>query len=182
MHMCTKPVESEEISRTAVYRTPWGVGRILACRSGLVRVELPGVVGSIATEDVNDECADDSELAAWTNMLEAYFRGERLGWSVDEVPWAALRPAPFDRAVYEALMTVEAGSTISYGRLAELAGHARAARAVGSAMARNPLPIIIPCHRVIRADGILGNYANDATWKPRLLSHERAMVEKCRPA
>ncbi len=65
---------------------------------------------------------------------------------------------------------------MSYGELAEMAGYPRAARAVGNAMASNPIPIVVPCHRVVRSDGTLGNYGNDPTWKERLLEHERLHV------
>ncbi len=55
-----------------------------------------------------------------------------------------------------------------------MAGFPRAARAVGTAMANNPIPVVVPCHRVIRADGSLGSYGDDPSWKPKLLEHERA--------
>jgi methylated-DNA-[protein]-cysteine S-methyltransferase len=109
----------------------------------------------------------------WTAQIEAYFRGERLSWRADEIPWRALGLGVFERAVYEALLTVPSGETVSYGELARMAGYPRAGRAVGAAMARNPLPIVIPCHRVIKADGKLGNYGKDPRWKKILLDHER---------
>ena len=76
---------------------------------------------------------------------------EEVGWT----PWCA---GPFARTVYATLLAVPAAVTVSYGGLAEMAGYPRAARAVGSAMANNPIPIVMPCHRVIRSDGSLGNY------------------------
>ena len=116
---------------------------------------------------------DMEALARWIEALEAYFRGERLSWSADELPLEQLAAGPFERAVYAALLSVPAAQTVSYGELAEWAGYPRAARAVGNAMAANPVPIVIPCHRVIRADGTLGNYGNDPAWK-RLLQRARA--------
>ncbi len=67
-----------------------------------------------------------------------------------------MRLGVFEQAVYEALLSVPAGETVSYGELAEMAGYPRAARAVGNAMAANPIPIVVPCHRVIRSDGSHG--------------------------
>jgi O-6-methylguanine DNA methyltransferase len=64
------------------------------------------------------------------------------------------------------------GEIASYRDLAVAAGRPRAWRAVGSAMALNPLPVILPCHRIVRSDGTLGHYGDDPTWKERLLSHE----------
>lgn len=73
--------------------------------------------------------------------------------------WEAL--TPFTREVLEALWRkVPCGTTVTYGRLAELAGHRGKARAVGGAMARNPWPLIVPCHRVLGADGSLTGYTN----------------------
>jgi O-6-methylguanine DNA methyltransferase len=80
---------------------------------------------------------------------------------------------PFQQAVWAALQKVPFGETISYGKLAELAGYPKAARAVGGACHRNPLPFFIPCHRVIQADGKLGGYALDLEIKRRLLEWER---------
>ena len=67
---------------------------------------------------------------------------------------------------------IPAGQTISYGQLANLTGHPGAARAVGSICKHNPLPIIIPCHRIIKSNGSLGEYAFGAELKKQLLHHE----------
>jgi O-6-methylguanine DNA methyltransferase len=119
---------------------------------------------------------DREALAHGVSGLEAYFRGERLGWSENEVPLEGIATTPFRQAVYRALLAVPPGVTLSYGELAERAGYPRAARAVGTAMACNPVPVVIPCHRVILADGRLGDYGEDPAWKERLLRHERAYL------
>jgi len=64
------------------------------------------------------------------------------------------------------------------GTLAEMAGYPRAARAVGNAMASNPIPVVVPCHRVVRSDGSLGRYGDDPAWKERLLDHEQKHVAR----
>jgi methylated-DNA-[protein]-cysteine S-methyltransferase len=175
--MCTRPAESENCrpsrrrGATAfawrTYDTPWGEGLVAADEDGLRLVELPkvpaGVEGAgdrreIRKGDLDLSRRQTEALDRWAGALEEYFRGERLAWSVDDIPWEDMRVRPFERAVYEALLTVLPGETVSYGRLAEMAGHPRAARAVGTAMAANPIPVVIPCHRVIRSDGTLGNY------------------------
>jgi len=79
---------------------------------------------------------------------------------------------PFQRKVYAALRKVPAGTTVTYGELARRAGFSGAARAVGSAMRKNRLPIVIPCHRVIRGSGALGQYSAGVPWKRMLLEFE----------
>lgn len=79
----------------------------------------------------------------------------------------------FQRRVYRALVRVPAGKVVSYGELARRAGFPKAARAVGTAMKKNRLPIAIPCHRVIKADGSLGQYGPGVDWKRKLLEQER---------
>lgn len=158
-------------------------------RGKLVAVELPGAPGSAGEPAVSverraearetsppDQAADQAALERWVAELEAYFRGERLSWSAEEVPLEALSLGPFEHAVYVVLLSIPAGATVAYGELAEMAGYPRAARAVGNVMAANPIPVVIPCHRVIRADGSLGNYGDDPAWKGRLLAHERAGI------
>ncbi len=73
-------------------------------------------------------------------------------------------------------MRIPAGKTVSYGELAKRAGYPGAGRAVGSAMRKNRLPIVIPCHRVVPAQGGIGAYSAGKKWKCRLLKHERALV------
>lgn len=99
-----------------------------------------------------------------------YEAGERRDFAV------ALAPAgtAFQRAVWRALGTIACGETISYRDLAARAGHPGAVRAVGTAVGRNPLSVVIPCHRVIAADGSLAGYAGGLERKRALLAHERA--------
>jgi methylated-DNA-[protein]-cysteine S-methyltransferase len=142
----------------------------------LAEVELPPLAGRRDGEQVEIVDADPGSLAVlsrWAAELEAYFRGERLSWNAEEVGLSELPLNGFSRAVYETLLGVPAGLTVSYGTLAQMAGFPRAARAVGTAMATNPIPVVVPCHRVIRSDGSLGRYGDDPTWKERLLAHER---------
>ncbi|NLG87469.1 MAG: methylated-DNA--[protein]-cysteine S-methyltransferase [Firmicutes bacterium] len=88
-----------------------------------------------------------------------------------------LRGTTFQIAVWQALLTVPYGKTVTYGDLAVAAGHPRAARAVGSAMRANPLPLFVPCHRVLPADGTLGGYGGGRELKRRLLELEGSFTE-----
>jgi methylated-DNA-[protein]-cysteine S-methyltransferase len=116
--------------------------------------------------------ADQTVAERWMSELEAYFAGKRLSWTSREIGLDDLGFGTFAKAVYKALLGVPPATTVSYGELAAMAGYPRAARAVGTAMATNPIPIVIPCHRVIRADGSLGRYGDDPAMKAGLLAHE----------
>lgn len=181
------PATAEPLLRRRFW-TPWGDGVVVADSYGLRSVELPPFSPGKPEPhelqtDMTRRVSGSGEamgqprepmLGQRAKELEDYFRGKRLSWSREEIPWEELGLTFFEREVYEVLLDVPPGETVSYGDLAQMAGHPRAARAVGSAMAANPLPIMIPCHRVIRADGSLGNYGNAPEWKPRLLEHERS--------
>ncbi|MEN8008629.1 MAG: methylated-DNA--[protein]-cysteine S-methyltransferase [Candidatus Krumholzibacteriota bacterium] len=103
-------------------------------------------------------------------QLGAYFRGERTKFDLQ------LNPAgtPFQKKVWDLLCKIPAGKTITYGELATWAGNPKASRAVGAANGRNPIPIIIPCHRVIGASGKLTGYAGGLEAKKTLLELEQA--------
>jgi len=107
--------------------------------------------------------------AALADELAEYFAGRRTRFSV---PVDLSACTPFQRRVLEACARVPAGSTTTYAALARDAGCAGAARAVGTALARNPVLILVPCHRVLRADGGLGGFLAGPEWKRRLLALE----------
>lgn len=92
-----------------------------------------------------------------------------------DLTWPARfeRGTPFEQSVWKAARSIPAGETRSYGWLAQKIGRPRAARAVGQALARNPLPVVFPCHRVIRSDGGLGGFASGTRVKKYLLELER---------
>ncbi|MFG2223187.1 methylated-DNA--[protein]-cysteine S-methyltransferase [Streptomyces sp. NPDC048644] len=113
---------------------------------------------------------DSAPFAVVIEQLHAYFRGEL---TVFDVP-LALSGTPFQRRVWAALCTIPYGRTLSYGRLAEQLGVPSAARAVGLANGRNPVSIIVPCHRVVGADGSLTGYGGGLDRKRRLLAFESA--------
>lgn len=115
-----------------------------------------------------DAAPDDARGAAVAAQLAEYFRGERRSFDL------ALAPAgtPFQRAVWDELQRIPYGGTVSYRALAERVGRPKASRAVGRANATNPLPIVVPCHRVIGADGSPTGYAGGIGAKTTLLALE----------
>lgn len=118
------------------------------------------------------ELDDLGEVSA---ALAGYLGGELH--ALDGLP-VAQQGAPFLRAAWDALRRVEPGTTVSYQQLAVLAGAPGAARAAGTACARNPVALIVPCHRVVRADGTLGGYAYGLERKRWLLRHEQAPIAR----
>lgn len=110
-----------------------------------------------------------AELAA---ELGEYFKGTRRTFSIP----IALHGTEFQERVWTALQRIPYGSTCSYGELAMTLQCPRAARAVGAANGANPLPLIVPCHRVVAAGGRIGGYAGGIDLKKRLLAMERAGV------
>ncbi|MFF9478691.1 methylated-DNA--[protein]-cysteine S-methyltransferase [Streptomyces sp. NPDC014733] len=113
---------------------------------------------------------DETPFAATAAQLHAYFRGEL---TVFDLP-LDLGGTPFQRRVWAELVTIPYGTTLTYGQLADRLGTPSAARAVGLANGRNPVSIIVPCHRVIGADGSLTGYGGGLDNKRRLLAFERA--------
>jgi methylated-DNA-[protein]-cysteine S-methyltransferase len=102
------------------------------------------------------------------DQLNAYFAGERRRFDLPLAP----EGTPFQREVWSALTTIPYGETVSYGELARQLGKPAATRAVGAANGRNPIPIIIPCHRVIGADGSLTGFGGGLAVKRALLALE----------
>ena len=103
--------------------------------------------------------------------LEAYFSGRPASFADIPVDWSGY--TPFAQAVLAACRTVPFGRTCTYGELARLVGKPHAARAVGNALRQNRTPLVVPCHRIIRADGSPGGFAGGREWKERFLALER---------
>lgn len=112
-------------------------------------------------------------------QLQEYFRGDRKAFDVEVDPDTA---SEFDRKVWARLLGVPAGATITYSELARKSGHPGSARAVGGAMARNPIPIIIPCHRVVGTEGSITGFGLGLWRKRWLLDLEGAWPIRSRSA
>jgi len=157
------------------------IGRLLVVqgREGVVRVgfeEEPEdrVLAEVAAELGPRILASDRELAATRDTLDAYFAGEGDPQAVPVD--LALVAAPFRHAVLETLHdSVPRGEVVTYGALAQRAGNPRAFRAAATACARNPIPILVPCHRVLPSGGGIGNYGGGPARKRALLELEGAI-------
>jgi methylated-DNA-[protein]-cysteine S-methyltransferase len=170
----------EGLADAVFTRLPSPIGRLLVVqgRAGLLRIgfeeepedaALAGVAARIGARIV----ASDAELAPTRDALSAYLEGDPgadlTGLPVD----LTMVSSPFRRTVLETLhREVGPGQTVFYGALAERAGHPRAARAVGTAMARNPVPLVVPCHRVLPGSGGIGAYGGGPARKRALLELE----------
>jgi methylated-DNA-[protein]-cysteine S-methyltransferase len=110
-------------------------------------------------------------LADAAEQLDAYFAGDLTRFELD----LALRGTPFQQQVWAELVQVPYGATVTYAELAEAIGRPTAARAVGAANARNPVAIVVPCHRVVGTDGTLTGYAGGTPRKQALLTLENAL-------
>lgn len=158
--------------------TPLGPIRLGATELGIVRVGLP----SEDPDAVLDELArlisprivhaGNAELTATRRELDEYFAGHRHDFDV-ALDWSLSRR--FRRGVLEATARIPYGQTSTYRAVATEAGSPGAVRAAGTALATNPLPILVPCHRVVRSDGALGQYRGGSAAKGRLLELEHAL-------
>ena len=108
----------------------------------------------------------------YLTAINSYFDGDVDALSIIQYKQ---RGSAFHEAVWRAMSTIDPGKPVSYKRLAELAGYPTAFRAVGTACGANNLPLIVPCHRVVKADGTIGNYAFGTDTKAWLLAHENRL-------
>jgi len=120
---------------------------------------------------------DPERLEGTIHQLRAYFDGES---DLLDLPLDTRSARPFDIAVWNAVRAIPFGSTASYGEIAVAVGRPRAARAVGGAMARCPVGPVVPCHRVIHADGSVGGWGGDMGTKRWLLDLERRPTGRLR--
>ncbi len=161
---------------TAVVETPIGALRLAVTADGVTRIGLPrssgpGFAGWLRTTFA------DAERVPWLPLVDKlsqelaeYFAGRRREFSLP----LDLRGTSFQRAVWREIAAIPYGETRTYGGIASAAGSPRAVRAAGTATGNNPVPILIPCHRVIAAHGRLGGFSGGLDAKRRLLALERA--------
>ncbi|MGE9809610.1 methylated-DNA--[protein]-cysteine S-methyltransferase [Janibacter sp. G1551] len=145
--------------------TPRGLVRVAFEREGFDAV-LTALAGRLSPRIVRSPGRLDVAVAE----LDEYFAGRRTAF---DLPLDQSLSSGFRATVREHLRAIAYGSTESYAEVAALVGNPRAVRAVGSACATNPLPVIVPCHRVVRADGSLGGYVGGLDAKESLLRLER---------
>jgi methylated-DNA-[protein]-cysteine S-methyltransferase len=162
-----------------LHDTPLGRVIVGATSEGLLRVGLP----SEDEDDVLQQLADRvsrrvlraprASLTQTRHELDEYFGGTRRDFGIP-LDWRLAQG--FRREVLRATAEIPYGQTSSYRDVATRAGSPRAVRAAGTALATNPLPIVVPCHRVLRSGGALGSYRGGVAAKATLLQLERAQV------
>ena len=150
-----------------VLHTPVGPLRLTANDTGLTHLLFPG---QPAPEGAAE--GETPLLIRAALELEEYFGRKRTAFTVPLCPAGT----PFQQAVWAALQTIPCGRTVSYRDIAVKIGRPNAARAVGQANGKNPIPILIPCHRVLAANGSLGGYSLGLDVKRRLLALEGVRI------
>jgi methylated-DNA-[protein]-cysteine S-methyltransferase len=156
--------------------TPVGPLLLAATEAGLVRVAYAGEGHERALEQLATRVSPrvlraPGRLEPAAREIEEYFAGRRRTF---DLPLDLRLATGFRRAVLDHLPEIAYGTTASYAAVAAAAGSPRAVRAVGTACATNPLPVVVPCHRVVRSDGTLGQYAGGVQAKRALLDLEAA--------
>lgn len=161
---------NEQITRYLYTDSP--LGRLLIARqdAGLTGIWFKGQKYEVTPEADWQEKADDLLLKKTANQLRQYFNGELKEFSVD----FALRGTEFQQSVWQELLHIPHGETITYGELANRLGKPSAVRAAAAAVGRNPASVVVPCHRVIGANGSLTGYAGGLERKQKLLLLEQA--------
>lgn len=160
----------------AVEDSPIGPLTLAATPEGLVKVAFgteDGILDELAAAVSPRLVHLPRRLDAVRRELDQYFAGDRRDF---DVPLDRRLSSGYRRVVLEELGLVPFGQTVSYKELADRTGHPKASRAVGTAMATNPIPVVVPCHRVLRTGGALGGYGGGLDAKVWLLRHEGALL------
>jgi methylated-DNA-[protein]-cysteine S-methyltransferase len=163
----------------ATLDTPLGTVLVANTARGVVRVMLPNdsvdeIVERIA-EDLSPRVLElPARLDRERRELDEYFSGRRREFDL-EIDWSLTKPGFYREVLRTAARKLPFGATASYGEVAAWAGSPRAYRAAGSALGHNPVPIVVPCHRVLRAGGELGSYGGGPEMKAFLLRLEGAI-------
>lgn len=157
--------------------TKWGYFGLAVGDEGLVRTCLPLAgpekVESQLLQNLRNPRYDKSLYKTAQEQITAYFEGACVDFK--NIPIILDGFSPFQRSVLSTCRNIEFGRTVTYSGLAKKIGRPDAVRAVGGAVARNPLPLIIPCHRIVRSDGKIGGFSapGGTKLKKRILLHEQ---------
>jgi len=166
-------MKNVELTRLSV---PTSVGTFIVGYSevGLASLHFPG------TKKITTNSAPSTrDLRAWHGLVSRAIQSALAGESPDELPPLDVRSGTeFQQRIWEELLRIPPGHSRSYGELARTLRKPGAARAVGSACGANPIPLLIPCHRVLAADGRLGGFSGGLDWKRRLLAVEGIVPSK----
>ncbi len=172
----------QKVIKYAVFKTKWGYFGLVGTKSVLCRTQLPGPepkkIESRLLKNLPDAQFDETFFKILQKQIASYFEGSCVNFSPD-IPVALDGFGGFSREVLAACRDIEFAQRITYAGLAAKAGRPNASRAVGNALARNPLPLIIPCHRVLRTDGKMGGFSapGGISLKKRLLALEHKALK-----
>ena len=160
-----------------IFQTKWGYFGLAGTEYALCRTQLPGPkrekIKSLLLKNMSAAQFDKSFFRPLQEQINTYFEGAYVDFR--NIPIVLEDFSSFVGSVLTACRNVEFGRTISYSGLAIKIGRPTAVRAVGGALAKNPLPLIIPCHRIIRGDGKIGGFSapGGTTLKKKMLLHEQ---------
>lgn len=165
-----------------IFKTKWGYFGLAGTKSVLCRTQLPGPeprkIESRLLKNLPDAQFDKTFFKILQEQIASYFDGSCINFN-SKVPVDLDGFGGFSRKVLAACRNIGFGETISYSGLAAKAGRPAASRAVGNALAKNPLPLIIPCHRVLRTDGKLGGFSapGGISLKKKMLTLENNAIK-----
>jgi methylated-DNA-[protein]-cysteine S-methyltransferase len=150
-------------AKYTIFKTKLGYFGLVANQKGLLRTCLPHpdshFVKRLLLHGLDNPQFDKNLLKPLQAQIIAYFEEKQTLRHLSSVSLALDHLPPFTQKVLAACRKIPYGKTVSYSQLARMIGNPHASRAVGSALAKNPIPLIIPCHRVIRSDGSLGQFS-----------------------
>jgi len=135
-------------------------------------VDAAGRLVEVRFAALDGRATDDGRCSGVAQQLTEYFAGERTQFDLEIAP----QGTPFQQRVWRALQSIPYGAVVSYGEVAQRIGMPKAARAIGQANGANPTPIVVPCHRVIAADGTIGGFSSGLATKRQLLAIERVRI------
>ena len=177
-NLYNKWLKMQKVIKYVIFKTKWGYFGFAGTEYGLCRTQLPGPksekIESLLLKNLPVARLDKTFFKTLQEQITAYFEGTYINFNWD-TPLALDGFSSFGISVLTTCRVIEFGQTISYGQLAKKSGRPNASRAVGSALAKNPLPLLIPCHRIIRSDGKLGGFSatGGVTLKKKMLELER---------
>ena len=169
--------------RTLIFESPWGWMGVAETAKGIARIVLPKTSKMMVASELQTDRrgtrkeAASSRLRTARKQLNEYLAGTRTAFNL---PLDLTRGTDFQRRVWRMLQTVPYGELRSYQGLAGRVGGKQYARAVGNAVGTNPLPIVIPCHRVVARNASLGGFSGGLPTKRRLLALEGSLSQLCR--
>jgi methylated-DNA-[protein]-cysteine S-methyltransferase len=172
----------QKVVKYVVFETNWGYFGLAGTESALCRTHLPGPEAKKIESRLLKNCLnaqfDKTFFKTIQRQVIDYFEGAYVNFG-PEISIALDGFVGFSRKVLTACRSIKFGRTISYSGLAQKAGRPAASRAVGNVMAKNPLPLIIPCHRVIRIDGKMGGFSapGGISLKRRMLDLEQIAIK-----